>query len=57
MAEAIGLKTGYTDEAGHCLLGAFRHPERIILVGIFGAEKTYQRYADAADLYRIAVGD
>ena len=55
--EAVGLKTGYTDEAGHCLLGAFRTEERTVLVGIFGAEKPYQRYADARDLYRIAVGD
>ena len=54
--EAVGMKTGYTDKAGHCLLGAFRHPERTILVGIFGAKKPYSRYADAVDLYEIAVG-
>lgn len=54
---AVGMKTGYTDEAGHCLLAAFRDGHQKIIVGIFGAEKTYQRYADAAALFEAcAVG-
>lgn len=50
-AYAVGMKTGYTDEAGHCLLAAFRDGEKEIIVGVFGAKKQYQRYQDAADLF------
>lgn len=48
---AVGLKTGYTSEAGQCLLAAFRDETKEIIVGIFGAEEQYQRYADAVKLY------
>ena len=51
-ADAIGLKTGYTGEAGYCLLAAFDDGERQILVGIFGAEKNYPRYENAAALWQ-----
>lgn len=52
---AVGMKTGYTDEAGHCLLAAFRDGHRQIIVGIFGAEKPYQRYDDAGKLFEACV--
>ena len=51
-ADAVGLKTGYTGEAGYCLLAAFDDGERQILVGIFGAEKNYPRYENAAALWQ-----
>lgn len=51
-AQCIGLKTGYTGEAGYCLLAAFDDGERQILVGIFGAEKNYPRYKNAAALWQ-----
>ena len=54
---AVGLKTGYTKEAGYCLLSAFETEEGHILVGIFDAENKLSRYGDAADLYRAAVGN
>lgn len=50
-ANAVGLKTGYTSQAGQCLLAAFRDEGGEIVVGIFGAEKQYQRYSDAVKLY------
>lgn len=50
-ADAVGLKTGYTGEAGYCLLAAFDDGEKQILVGIFGAEKNYPRYKNAAALW------
>ena len=53
---AVGLKTGYTKEAGYCLLSAFETETGHILVGIFDAENKLSRYGDAADLYRAAIG-
>ena len=53
---ALGLKTGYTDVAGQCLLAAFREGERTFIIGIFGAQKQYQRYADAIALFDAAMG-
>ena len=52
--EAVGLKTGYTKEAGYCLLAAFRNGESHILVGIFDSENKLSRYSDAVDLYHAA---
>lgn len=50
--EAVGLKTGYTHQAGFCLLSAFRREDRQVLVGIFGAEDKLSRYSDAAALWQ-----
>lgn len=52
--EALGLKTGYTKEAGYCLLAAFRNGDSHLLVGIFDAENKLSRYSDAADLFLAA---
>lgn len=51
---AVGLKTGYTKEAGYCLLAAFQGTEGSVLVGIFDAENTLSRYSDAANLFKAA---
>ena len=53
-ADAVGLKTGYTKEAGYCLLGAFEYGKGHILVGIFDGENKLSRYGDAVDLFRAA---
>jgi len=53
--EAVGMKTGYTKEAGYCLLAAFETEEGHILVGIFDAENKLSRYGDAAELFRTAI--
>ena len=50
---AVGLKTGYTGEAGYCLLAAFETQSGYLLVGIFDAESKDSRYADALTLLRI----
>ena len=50
--DCVGLKTGYTGEAGYCLLAAFDDGENRILVGIFGAEKNYPRYENASALWQ-----
>ncbi len=52
---ALGLKTGYTDAAGQCLLAAFREGEQTFIVGIFGAENQYRRYGTATALFEAAI--
>lgn len=47
---AVGLKTGYTKEAGYCLLAAFDGENGPLLVGIFGAEGKTTRYENAVKL-------
>lgn len=48
---ALGLKTGYTPEAGKCLIAyAERGPTRVLLVMLHGAD----RWWDAADILEIA---
>ena len=54
---AIGLKTGYTEEAGYCLLAAFEEDGRQFLVGIFDAENTMSRYSDAINLFHAAANE
>lgn len=49
--EAAGLKTGYTGQAGQCLLAAFDTGEGFLLVGIFGGESKTARYGYAAALF------
>ena len=50
-ADAIGMKTGYTQEAGYCLLAAFHREEGTLLVGIFDSENKLSRYTDAVLLF------
>lgn len=54
---AVGLKTGYTKQAGYCLLAAFDTETGPLLVGIFGSENKYSRYADAVTLMELATGE
>ena len=51
---AVGMKTGYTQEAGYCLLAAFQKEEGHILVGIFDAENKLSRYTDSVILFEAA---
>lgn len=48
----IGLKTGYTEAAGGCLVSAFFETDRIILIGVFGGPGfTMDRYEDTVAIY------
>lgn len=47
---SVGLKTGYTDAAGYCLLTAYEVDGRYILVGIFGCNSSNSRFQDANKL-------
>ena len=50
-ADAIGLKTGSTSTAGKCLLSAFLHEDRILIVCVMGCPKNVTRYQDTLTLY------
>lgn len=54
---ALGMKTGYTGEAGYCLLGAFPGGGEYILIGIFGGETKNGRYVYAAELLELIQGE
>lgn len=49
--EAVGMKTGYTQKAGYCLMAAFGSEEPLV-VGVFGGSNPVSRYEDAVMLYR-----
>ena len=51
--QAIGAKTGYTTEAGYCLLSVFQEGDRQLIVGIFGSDQPYERYDDAVALWEL----
>lgn len=46
----VGLKTGFTNAAGYCLLTAYKVDGRYILVGIFGCSDSTDRFKDANKL-------
>ncbi len=50
----IGLKTGHTDPAGHCLLAAAKAGDKTVIVGVLGGSSSETRFADAAALIDIA---
>ena len=48
--EAIGVKTGYTDEAGYCFVGAAESGGLELYTVVFNASTTDQRFIDTAEL-------
>jgi len=53
---AKGLKTGRTTEAGNCLMSAFAIDGEQYIIGVFGCEKTADRFADTLHLLNGALG-
>ena len=53
---AIGMKTGYTDAAGNCLLSVFWYEGNPLIIGVFGAPTRNDRCADTLQLFNEAVG-
>lgn len=48
----IGLKTGYTSNAGSCLMSAFFMKDRLMIIGVFGCPAyTEDRYLDTVELF------
>ena len=57
--DAIGMKTGHTGQAGHCLMSAFEIGDRTIVIGVFGCTDKNSRFSDSIVLrnaYKQAVG-
>lgn len=57
--DAIGMKTGHTGQAGHCLMSAFEIDGRTIVIGVFGCSDRNTRFSDSIVLrntYKQAVG-
>lgn len=51
-SNTIGLKTGYTEKAGNCLISAFFMEDRILLIGVFGCPAfSEDRYLDTIAIY------
>ena len=48
---ATGLKTGFTTEAGNCLLSGFQYGTRRYVVGVFGCTESEYRFVDTLQLF------
>ena len=48
--DICGLKTGYTSQAGNCLISAFRREEGFVIIGVFGCKEPEQRFEDTITL-------
>ncbi len=51
-SDAMGMKTGYTRPAGHCLMSAFTFEEGDIVIGQFGYVNKNNRFTDAIHLIK-----
>ena len=49
-ADATGMKTGRTSQAGYCLMSAFRVKDSILVIGIFGCKTDNERFQGAIAL-------
>ena len=52
--EAIGMKTGYTQNAGYCLVAAASDGKRDLVAALFHAKEDPIRYRDAISLFSAA---
>ena len=53
---AVGLKTGYTSDAGNCLLTVCRQDQRRLLIGVFGCPGEFDRFSETLLLFAQSVG-
>lgn len=47
----IGLKTGFTGQAGNCMLSVFELDGRYILIGAFGCKTRSERFQSCLEIY------
>lgn len=47
-----GVKTGYTDAAGHCFVGAFKYKGKTYLTVVLGSPSSDQRWSDTKALLK-----
>lgn len=50
-ADAVGMKTGFTSQAGNCLLSTFEVDGKYYVAGTFGCPEKNDRFADSLKLY------
>lgn len=50
-AEAIGVKTGYTESAGNCLVAAFEKDGEKYIIAVYGCPTASSRFRDVLKLY------
>ena len=55
-ADAVGLKTGSTTNAGKCLISAFKTENGYLIVGVLGCPDEANRYQDTLNLYHHYTG-
>ena len=51
--DAIGMKTGHTGQAGHCLMSAFEIGDKTIVIGVFGCSDKNARFAESIVLRNV----
>lgn len=56
-SDAIGMKTGYTRQAGYSLMSAFRYGDGTLVVGVFGCPDENARFRDAIKLMKAVKGE
>lgn len=57
LPEVIGLKTGYTDVAGYCLVAAAEIGGRTVIVGVLGCDGHYTRFDEAKKIIDAIKGE
>lgn len=55
--KAIGLKTGYTSDAGHTLVAAAKHDDRLLIVVLMQCEERQDLFEDAKNLFEKAFAE
>lgn len=50
-ADAIGVKTGYTESAGNCLVAAFEKDGEKYIIAVYGCPTALSRFSDVLTLY------
>lgn len=55
--KAIGLKTGYTSDAGHTLVAAARHDDRLLIAVLMQCEERQDLFEDAKELFEKAFAE
>ncbi|MDE6731677.1 MAG: hypothetical protein K2J77_02215 [Oscillospiraceae bacterium] len=55
--DAIGMKTGFTDNAGRCLIAAFERSGKTYIITMLGCKDPEWRYNKVLELYRRLIVD
>ncbi len=55
--DAIGMKTGFTDNAGRCLIAAFEKSGKTYIITMLGCKDPEWRYNKVLELYRRVIVD